>query len=196
MRGYGLFSLLYLSICVFITKLFFRPARLIRFPLSIRYKKNVHIGKGFTTGVGCRIDALELPSSSLKGKISFGRDVQINDYVHIASVSSVSIGDSVLIASKVFISDHNHGSYSGSEGSDPRTSPSARPLIASPVRIEDNVWIGEFVSVLPGVTIGKGAVIGSNSVVTCDIPEYSIAVGSPAKIIKTYDVSTGTWVKV
>jgi lipopolysaccharide O-acetyltransferase len=53
--------------------------------------------------------------------------------------------------------------------------------------IEDNVWLGEFVSILPGVTIGKGNIIGANSVVTQDIPPYSIAVGTPARVAKRFD---------
>ena len=63
----------------------------------------------------------------------------------------------------------------------------------SEVIIEDNVWLGEFVSVLPGVKIGKGAIIGSNSVVTKDIPANTIAVGSPAKVIKKYNFETKKW---
>ena len=59
-----------------------------------------------------------------------------------------------------------------------------RPLISKGcVVIEDNVWLGDNVCVLPGVTIGKGSVIGANSVVTHSIPPYSIAVGTPAKIV-------------
>ncbi|MBL4677498.1 MAG: hypothetical protein JKY70_15040 [Mucilaginibacter sp.] len=62
-----------------------------------------------------------------------------------------------------------------------------------PVIIEDNVWIGETVSVLPGVTIGKGSIIGASAVVTKNIPPYSIAVGNPAKVIKTYNFESNSW---
>ncbi len=55
---------------------------------------------------------------------------------------------------------------------------------ASPITIQDNVWIGGKVCILPGVTIGEGAVIGAGSVVTKDIPPYSLAVGNPAKVIR------------
>ena len=61
--------------------------------------------------------------------------------------------------------------------------------------LNSNVWIGEFVSILPGVTIGMGSIIGTMSVVTKSIPPYSIAVGSPAKVIKVYDFENKKWVK-
>ena len=65
-----------------------------------------------------------------------------------------------------------------------------------PVFIEDNVWIGESVSVLPGVRIGKNSIIGANSVVTKNIPENSIAVGNPARVIKKYNFETSFWEKI
>lgn len=69
-------------------------------------------------------------------------------------------------------------------------------MFSKEVHIGNNVWIGEFVSILPGVTIGDGSIIGSTSVVSKDIPAFSIAVGSPAKVIKTYDKDTNKWVNI
>jgi lipopolysaccharide O-acetyltransferase len=63
------------------------------------------------------------------------------------------------------------------------------------VAIEDNVWLGEFVSVLPGVTIGKGSIVGANSVVSKNLPPYVIAVGTPAKPIKKFNFETNKWEK-
>lgn len=194
MRGYGIFSFFYLMVCRFFTFYISRNSRLIRLPIFIRNCKKIEFGKGFTTGVGCRFDAFSQCSHG--STIFFGNNVQVNDYVHIAAVEKVLIGDNVLIASKVFISDHNHGGYSGDTHSSPDIAPSNRPILSSPVIIEDNVWIGEFVSVLPGVTIGKGAVIGANSVVTTNIPANSIAVGAPARVIKRFDYEISKWVRV
>ena len=59
------------------------------------------------------------------------------------------------------------------------------PFSKGPVRIDDFVWIGDKVTICPNVTIGKGAIVGANSVVTQDVPSYSVAVGSPVRIIKT-----------
>jgi acetyltransferase-like isoleucine patch superfamily enzyme len=68
--------------------------------------------------------------------------------------------------------------------------------MSKPIIIEDNVWIGESVSILPGVRIGRGSVIGSNSVVTRSVPAYSIAAGCPAKTIKKYDRTSNAWLPV
>jgi acetyltransferase-like isoleucine patch superfamily enzyme len=120
----------------------------------------------------------------------------MNDYVHITAMESVKIGDNVLLASKIYISDCAHGSYSGDKNdSHPAIAPDKRPLYSKPVLIEDNVWLGEFVSVLPGVTIGKGTIVGANSVVSKNLPPYIIAVGTPAKPIKKFNFETNKWEK-
>jgi len=152
------------------------------------------LGKRLTTGVGCRLDAFP---HEQKIVLHVGNDVQINDYVHIAAIESITIKDRVLIASKVFITDHNHGSHGADNiHTSPLIPPIDRALFSSPVMIEEDVWIGEFVSILPGVTIGKGSIIGTMSVVTKDIPPYSIAVGAPAKVVKNYNFEKCEWVKI
>ena len=129
--------------------------------------------------------------------LRIGAEVQVNDYVHIAVAEGISIGDRVLIASKVHITDHNHGRYSGALGpsDDPLTPPARRPLSCSPVVIEDDVWIGENAVILPGVRIGRGSIIGALSTVTKDVPAYTISVGSPARIIKQYEFDTREWIR-
>lgn len=191
---YGAFGMCELLYFFLRTKFYFTNARLIRFPFQIRGKKHVRVGKNFTTGFNCRIDAYNLFDDKII--IQIGNNVQINDNVHIGGVKNIEIQDNVLIASKVFISDHNHGSYSGEEHDNPNIPPSERLIHAKPVRIEENVWIGEFVSVLPGSIIGKGSIIGAMSLVNGNIPPYSIAVGSPARVIKYFDFKKNTWEKI
>lgn len=130
--------------------------------------------------------------------LRIGENVQINDYVHIAAARSVIIGSRVLIASKVHITDHNHGCYDETSGQldSPNVPPSERPLFCKAVIIEDDVWLGESAVVLPGVTIGRGSIIGALSTVTKHIPAYSIAVGSPAKVVKRYNLENKTWERV
>lgn len=70
-----------------------------------------------------------------------GSDVQVNDNVHIAAIKSVVVSDRVLIASGVFISDHDHCEYTGENASLPTTQPAARQLHAAPVEIGDNRWL-------------------------------------------------------
>ncbi|GEM66500.1 putative lipopolysaccharide biosynthesis O-acetyl transferase WbbJ [Sphingobacterium mizutaii NBRC 14946 = DSM 11724] len=169
----------------------FKNSRIIRFPFYIRGRRYIKVGNNLTTGYNCRLDAF--PFKNDINLIEIGNDVQINDYVHIASIESVKIGNNVLIASKVFITDHNHGNYSGDNQDSPLVTPNSRPIISKPVIIEDNVWLGEQVCVLPGVKIGRGTIIGTMSVVTKDIPPFSIAIGIPAKVIKTYSFDSGKW---
>ena len=174
------------------TRLFYPRAKIVRFPIDFRGLKYIEYGKGFTTGRSCRIEAYPQDKRSITVKI--GKNFQMNDYVHITGVSRVEIGDNVLIASKVYISDSSHGSYQGNEhDSNPKSIPKDRPLFFKEVSIENNVWIGESVTVLPGVTIGEGSIIGANSVVTKDIPKYVIAVGNPAQIIKRFNFKNEKW---
>lgn len=175
------------------TKILFKDARIIRFPFDVRGKKFISIKKGFTTGTGCRLEAYPVNSDQV---LFIGENVQINDYVHITAMKKVMIGNNVLMASKIYISDCTHGSYSGDENdSSPISIPSERPLFSLPVIIKDNVWLGESVSVLPGVTIGEGTIVGANSVVTKSLPDFVIAVGTPAKPIKKFNFQSQKWEK-
>ena len=193
-KRYGIIGALRLLISIFYTKFFFPKARLIRLPFDIRNKKHISIGKNLTTGLGCRFEAYPISNHIV---LYLGDDIQMNDYVHITAMEKVQIGNNVLLASKIYISDCSHGSYSGNEfDSHPDTYPKTRPLFSKPVTIEDNVWLGEFVSVLPGVTIGKGTIVGANSVVSKSLPAYIIAVGSPAKPIKKFNFRTSRWEKI
>ncbi|HWV74812.1 MAG TPA: hypothetical protein VN040_24000 [Pseudosphingobacterium sp.] len=195
-KTYGLAGFMKLAINVLRTKLFFPKARLIRFPFDIRNSRNIQWQNGFTTGVGCRLEAYPETSSN-EPVLIIGTNVQINDYVHISAGKKVIIGNNVLIASKIFITDISHGSY-GLDGvhDDPDVPPSERLLTRKEVVIEDNVWIGEYVSILPGAKIGKGSIIGAMSVVTREIPPYCIAVGSPARVIKKFNLETRKWEKL
>ncbi|KAA6328149.1 putative acetyltransferase [termite gut metagenome] len=192
---YGLIGIIKLAVNYIRTKIFHKEILLVRFPIEVRGKRQIEWGTRLTTGVRCRIEAFPYRHSSKL--IKFGTRVEIGDFVHIAALENVIIGNHVLIGSKVYISDIQHGSYIGNKGdSNPEEIPRNRKLSCKPVEIQDNVWIGESVSVMPGVTIGKSSIIGANSVVTKSIPAYSIAVGNPAKVIKQYDFVIGKWVKI
>lgn len=191
---YTFLSFIKLLIWAIRTKFFFPKARIIRFPFDVRGKKYMNISEGFATGVGCRLEAYPVDENKV---LHIGKNVQMNDYVHITAMTNVSIGDNVLMASKIYISDCTHGSYAGDENdSNPNTNPIDRPLSSKPVIIEDNVWLGEFVSVLSGVTIGKGTIVGANSVVSKNLSAYVIAVGTPAKAIKKYNFESQRWEKI
>ena len=114
--------------------------------------------------------------------LTIGTNSHIGDGGHITCINRVQIGNNVLMGRKIFITDNAHGA---SERDLLDTAPNKRPLTSKgPVIIEDNVWIGEMVCIMPGVRIGKSSIIGANAVVTKDIPPYSVAAGNPARIVK------------
>jgi acetyltransferase-like isoleucine patch superfamily enzyme len=124
-----------------------------------------HLGAG--TALRCHEGTLRIGPSC-----TFGRDTSINCYL------DVEVGGSALFADHVYISDFDH-----------RYADATRPIrsqgiVKARVRIGDDVWLGTKVTVARGVSIGRGAVIGANSVVTRDIPDFAVAVGSPAHVIK------------
>ena len=147
-------------------------------------------GKGLTLGRGCRIDVGDDGSA-----LVIGENARIGDYVHINADYSIKVGDNVLMASKIFISDANHGSYSGDIQSPPYTNPNLREITHKPVVIGNNVWIGENVVILPGTVIGDGCIIGANSVLPGKkYDNNSIIAGGPGKIIKSYDFNKKKWI--
>ncbi len=178
------------SYSVILTKLFHRPARLIRRPFYLRgSKQGMTFGEGFTTGYRCRF---ELFGENGEVTLRFGRNCKLGDQVHIAASQSVEIGDDCLMASNIYISDTNHG-----DGTDaPMTPPDSRPLSSDPVSIGNCVWLGEAVAVLPGSKISDGCVIGAHSVVKGEIPPYTVAVGAPARPVKKYNFEKEIWERI
>lgn len=172
-KGYGLLTIAYLSFCFIFTKLFYRPARFIRLPFRLRVMGNFEFGKCFTSGVSCRLDVFE------SGHLVIGENVQLNDFCHIACAAKITIGSDVLIASRVFISDHDH------TVSELGTVPARSGLTVAPVLIGDRTWIGEGAVILKGVKIGDDCVIAANSVVTKSFPTGSIIAGVPGRIIRS-----------
>lgn len=123
-------------------------------------------------------------------KLIIKEGVNIGRFAHIVSLRNVILEKNVLIADKVYISDNIH------EYKDILI-PIKNQVIKfkSDVVIGENSWIGENVSII-GVKIGKHCIIGANSVVTKDIPDYCVAVGSPALIIKKYNIQESKWINV
>lgn len=136
--------------------------------------------KGLTTGRFCRFDL-----DGNKQTLFIGDNCEIGDSVHIVALNRVEIGDNLLAASKVFISDTNHGSYKGNNISDHDTSPNDRELVKGETYIGKNVWIGENAVILSGSKIGDGCVIGANTVVSKEISPNSIVVGHN-EVIRQY----------
>lgn len=189
---YGIYEIMLNCKNLMITKIFHPKARLIRYPFYLRNGKHVKLGDKFTCGYNCRIESI--PCDNSYGLIEFGNNVKIGDYVHIASAKKVTIEDNVLMASHVFISDLDHGKYSGENQTNPVISPDIRELNVEEVFIGRNTWIGENVVILKGVKVGSGCIIGANSLITKNIPDNSIVIGCN-KVIKRYDEVTKEWIK-
>ena len=143
----------------------------------------ITIGNNFTGGERIRLCAWKTPKDkNTQSKIEIGDNVCITEGCYLSAAKQIIIESGVLLGINTFITDNFHGRSTYEEM---QISPLDREIYAKgPVIIEKNVWVGRNVSIMPGVTIGEGAVIGANSVVTHDIPKYSIAAGIPARVIK------------
>lgn len=144
--------------------------------------KNITINERTFVGKGVVLSAWE----SYKGKtyhpnIAIGKNVSLGEYNHVTAIDEITIGDGVLTGRWVTITDNSHGNLFD----DISERPSERPLFSKgPVKIGANVWIGDKATILPNVSIGEGAVIGANSVVTKDVSPYCVVAGNPAIIIR------------
>ena len=157
-------------------------------PLKIEGKQNIFIKDGVHVYYKTWLSADPIIGKNCK--LEIGEGSTIGNFNHIIASKSIIIGQNVLTADNVYISDNLHG-YEDIE-----TPIKKQPIVQKKeVYIGDGSWLGENVCVI-GASIGKHCVIGANSVVTKDIPDYSIAVGSPAKVIKQFDFKENKWVRV
>ena len=155
--------------------------------LQLSNTKKISIGEDVTILKGCR---LSVYGDFNDKSIIIGNRCYIGFNFTALAVSKgkIEIGDDVLIASNVLITNENHGI-------DPVSNVPYmdQNLTYNNVCIDDGCWIGEKVCILPGVKIGKKSIIGAGSVVTRSIPDYSIAVGNPARVIKKYNFERNCW---
>lgn len=153
-------------------------------------KKDMFIGQGSQILQNSRIQTF--PQEGLPHpKIRIGEHCYLGYHLSILAGADVMIGNRVLMASDILITTEAHGMDPESE-----IPYMDQPLSVAPVSIGDGCWLGEKVMVMPGVTIGEKSIIGAGSIVTKDIPAFSIAVGNPARVIKKYHFDTHTWERV
>lgn len=105
-------------------------------------------------------------------------------------IGPVTIGNNVMLAQNIVVSGLNHGFE------DVILPPSVQKVVTKGVVIEDDVWIGANCVITPGVRVGKHAVIGAGSVVTKEVPPFTVSVGNPSKVIKKYNFETQLWERV
>jgi len=152
----------------------------------------INIGEDSFFGEKTELTALHSHvDQKMNPRILIGNHVRCVGGCRITCAGKIIIENDVLIGPDVFITDHNHGMNPVLKGGY-----SGQRLLIKTVQVKEGVWLGQRSCVLPGVTIGEHSIIGANSVVTHDIPSYSIAVGAPAKIVKQWDFEKKQWIKM
>lgn len=165
------------------------PSAVVQRLLRVDGAANIHIGAGAIVQRGSWLAAVPLTGAK-QCRLEIGAGAVIGHFNHIYCTRSITIEENVLTADKVYISDCAH-SYADVD----------TPIVRQPVVqlcdvvIGRGAWLGENVCVI-GASVGRGSVIGANSVVTKDIPDYCVAVGAPARVIKRYNPDTRQWEKV
>lgn len=149
----------------------------------LREAGNISIGDDVTIGEHTVIELFSAyRDQAFTPHMEVGNYSHIGDHSHISCVNHIYIGNGVRMGRRVFITDNAHGA---SDRSLLDENPLFRPISSKgPVMIYDNAWIGEMAVILPGVTIGKGSIVGAGAVVTKDVPEYCVVGGNPARLIK------------
>jgi len=155
----------------------------IEAPFHVQNARNVTLGSNFSARSHFVLESIEeYQGEHFTPRVVIGDNVSFYYDCHVGCINCIEIGNNVLFGSKVYITDHFHGDTSGQDIDRP---PVMRTLTSKgPVIIENNVWIGEGVAIMPNVTIGENAIIGANSVVTKNIPRNCVAAGIPAVVIK------------
>jgi acetyltransferase-like isoleucine patch superfamily enzyme len=159
-------------------------------PTTIFNEQYIHIGENTLIGPDISLSAGMVPGQECitNPVVSIGDRCLIGRGSGIVGHFSIEIGDDVWTGHNVYITDQNHGYEDVSLPISKQSQPERA------VKIGSGSWLGYGSVVLPGVTIGEHCVIGANSVVTRDVPSYSVAVGVPARVIKRY--INGSWIEV
>jgi len=159
------------SIYLRLQGLHFGRGLIVKGGIEVTAARRVHLGQEVQLGKDVYLGAWP------EGKLSIGNHCYIGRRTIILAHQSVIIGDDCLVAPGCHITDVNHGI-------EPGELIRKQPLVSKPVCIGNDVWVGAACSILPGVTIGDGAVIGARSVVTHNVPANAVAAGCPAKVIR------------
>jgi acetyltransferase-like isoleucine patch superfamily enzyme len=165
----------------------------ILFPTVALYgEPYIRIGRDVVVGPYCTLSAGVMPGHvpDEDPVVTIGDGVLIGRGSGVVGHRSVAIGDGVFTGHNVYVTDANHG-YQDVHETIGRQFAAPRP-----VTVGAGSWLGHGTVVLPGSTVGEHVAVGAGSVVTGDLPSYSVAVGNPARVIKRYDTEREEWVGV
>jgi acetyltransferase-like isoleucine patch superfamily enzyme len=176
----------------------------IALPRRIVNPERIFLGNDIRLGPGSLLMAIEHyppkmmqdpekkhPLQQFNPKITIGNKVTSTAGLQVAAMKEIVIEDDVMFASNINITDGLHGYENANE-----PYKFQKMCRIAPIVIKRGCWIGQNVVILPGVTIGEFSIIGANSVVTQSIPARSIASGSPARVTKSWDETTQSWISV
>ena len=173
--------------------IFMKYGRNVYFFPGVHVVRPEYVSIGDNVTIGRNVDLFVHPEDpeAREAIIEIGNNVHVGTNNIIGARKKVVLEENVLLGPHVMMGDHSHA-YENIE------IPIKYQTVTEPgpVRIERDSWIGANVFILPNVTIGRHAVVGANSVVNRDIPPYSVAVGTPARVIRRYDFESKRWVKV
>lgn len=152
-------------------------------PFGIVGGEYMELGDNITISKDCRLEVTaEWYGEKYSPRLIIGNNVILRPRCHVGCINEVRIEDNVTFGERVYVTDHIHGISIYEHMKIP---PHDRPLYSKgKVVIEECVSVGENCAIMPGVTIGAHSIIGANSVVTKDVPPYSIVAGVPAKVLK------------
>ncbi|WP_292473105.1 DapH/DapD/GlmU-related protein [Methanosphaera sp.] len=142
-------------------------------PLSEEY--DVLINELFESNTGSNFTLRTPLSGTSFENVKIGDNVFINSNCLMMARGGITIEDNVMLAANVQLLSNNHDEYN------------RQVLICKEITIKEGAWIGAGASIMPGVTIGKHAIVGAGAIVTKDVPDYAVVVGIPARVVKTLD---------
>ena len=155
----------------------------IQLPVRLAGERQIAVGDDVFVGAGSWLQVLE--TCDTPTAIEIGSGTSIAGSCVISAAQHIQLGANVLLARNVYIADHMHAFE------DPEAAVLDQGVTrVLPIAIGDGAWLGQNVVVGPGVRIGRGAVVGANSVVREDVPDFSVAVGAPARVVRTFAADT------
>jgi acetyltransferase-like isoleucine patch superfamily enzyme len=155
------------------------PRSRLSLPIQLEGTRRISVGNHVYLGPGSW-----LITHDPCGRLEIGDGTSVAGYCVLSAATSIRIGRKVLFARNVYIADHRHGFQHCEVPVIEQEIEHLRPVV-----VEDGAWLGQNVVILPGVTVGRGAVVGANSVVRDDIPPRCLAVGAPARVVRELDAN-------